>query len=296
MQSSTGAGQIIFDNGAGAGTALNANTGNVNLTAGAGGIVEAAANTTGAMDIANAPNISLLSTGAVGSNSNPLQLSGGAVVAITGSNVTLTGSITSLGTSFAGAPTAINGNVSLTDSYAGTLDLTVLHAGGSVSVSNTGSIFCVTTVTAANGNPINLTTGGALTLKEVDTTGTLTTSSVTGTSSALSQPNSSGSLFASNSGSGNISFINTSPLTILGISETGGAVGVTNTGAVTVSGPITSTGGAIAVTASGSDVAMNVNANVSSGNGPVTLYATGNLAVNSVTVNSGSGAVTLART
>ena len=274
---------------------MNANTGSVSITAGAGGIVEAAANTTAAMDIANVPNLSLLSAGAVGSHSQPLQLSGGAVVAITGSDVTLAGSITSFGTSFAGAPTAINGNVSLTDSDAGTLDLTVLNAGGSVTVSNTGSIFVVTKVTAASGNPINLTTGGALTLKEVTTTGTLTTSSVTGTSSAGSQPNSAASLSATNSGSGNFAFINTVPLTILGISETGGTVSVSNSGAVTVTGAVVDAGsGAITITAVGSDVAMNVNANVASANGPITFYATGNLSVGTgVTINSGAAALIL---
>ncbi len=74
VQSSAEAGQIILDDGAGSGAALNGNGGSVSLTAGTGGIVEDGTNVAGTADLGNAPSVSLTSPGAIGSLSAPLQL------------------------------------------------------------------------------------------------------------------------------------------------------------------------------------------------------------------------------
>ncbi len=75
VQSSSGAGQIILDDNSGAATALNANSGSVSITAGAGGIVEQSTNTTGTADIdGSASSVSLTSAGAIGATGQALQL------------------------------------------------------------------------------------------------------------------------------------------------------------------------------------------------------------------------------
>jgi autotransporter-associated beta strand protein len=72
VQSSSGAGQIVLDDGAGMGTALNGNMGAVAITAGTGGIVEAATDTAGTPDISGSAT-SLTSAGAVGTGAKPIQ-------------------------------------------------------------------------------------------------------------------------------------------------------------------------------------------------------------------------------
>ncbi len=75
QQSASGPGQIILDNGAGSGPALNGNDGSVTLLAGSGGIVEAGGNATAAADVANAGSLALTSAGPLGSATQPLQVS-----------------------------------------------------------------------------------------------------------------------------------------------------------------------------------------------------------------------------
>ncbi len=67
-----GSGQIILDNSNG--TALNGNGGTISVTAGTGGIVEAGTNTPGTADIGNASAVSLTAAGAIGTNSQAVQL------------------------------------------------------------------------------------------------------------------------------------------------------------------------------------------------------------------------------
>ena len=75
VQSTTGAGQVILDDGSGTGTALNANNGAVEISAGTGGIVEQNTNTAGTPDIGGGASAVLLdSAGSVGSSGQPLQV------------------------------------------------------------------------------------------------------------------------------------------------------------------------------------------------------------------------------
>ncbi|HET6884554.1 MAG TPA: hypothetical protein VFI31_30650, partial [Pirellulales bacterium] len=138
-------------------------------------------------------------------------------------------------------------------------------------------------------------TSNAVTQNAAITVSTLNVNAATGIT-LNNASNAVSTLNASNSGSGNIALTNAAALTVGGISQTGsGTITLANTGAVTIGGAVTSTGsGAISLTAAGTDVAMNVNANVSGANAPLTLYATGNLNVNSgAQINSGAANLTI---
>ena len=104
--------------------------------------------------------------------------------------------------------------------------------------------------------------------------------------------------FAATDFFGNVSLTNRAALTVSGTQAFNGNVTIANTGSLTVSGSVSSSGnGAINLTASGADVALNINANVISANGPLTFSATGDLAVGTgVTISSGTAALTLAPT
>ena len=82
--------------------------------------------------------------------------------------------------------------------------------------------------------------------------GTLTTSSATGTTLSGAGSNAIGTFNATNSTSGNVSLTNTSgTLTVSGINETGGTITVNNTGAISISGAISNlSGNSVNLTAS----------------------------------------------
>ncbi len=247
-------------------------------------------------------NVNLMSTGAISE-------SGAAIVSTTGTLTTnsVTGTtlnnLNTVGTF--NAKNTTSGNISLTNM---STPLTVTGitemGGGSVTVNNTGSIALSGTVSAASGGNVNLMSTGSISesgMAIVNTTGTLTTNSVTGTT--LNNPNTVGSFNATNTTSGNISLTNSaSTLTVTGITETGGSVMVSNTGNLTTSGAITdnTTGQAInlqatsgsltlnaAVTGTGSDTIgltstgsgnnITVNAAVSTGSGDITVTSAGNI-------------------
>ena len=86
IQSTSGSGQVILDDGSGSGTSLNGNGGSVSLTAGTGGIVEAATNTTGTADLGNAAAITLTSGGTIGASGEPVQLASASLTTNTTTN------------------------------------------------------------------------------------------------------------------------------------------------------------------------------------------------------------------
>ena len=170
LQSTAGADKIVLDNGTGTGTALNGNSGNVSLTAVAGGIVEAATNTTAATDIGSATNTALVSAGAIGINSLPVQIGATNLDANTSAN---------------------NSNQFLNATGAVTIDATGLTA-GAATVELDGGAF-----TLGGSNRINDSTklnvnGGTFaigTFSETVNTVTLTSGSITGSSGVLTSTN-----------------------------------------------------------------------------------------------------------
>jgi sugar lactone lactonase YvrE len=97
----------------------------------------------------------------------------------------------------------------------------------------------------------------------------------------------------SQTGSGQVTVANTGEVTVAtAITSSGsGALSVTATGEIDLNAPITVP--SVTATATGSNVALNVNANIAAENG-LTLYATGNLTVSGgVTLNSYASTLTL---
>ena len=160
----------------------------------------------------------------------------------------------------------------------------------------------------------------------ISTTGTLSTSSATG--ETLTGLNTVGIFNATNTSSGALSFTNTSTtLTVTGISDSGGAVAVTNTGSINATGTIsagagqnlslTATGalsesgsglaaasgaGIISLSAGSTGIGtsvtpFNVSGNnldaTTSGNGNEFLSAAGSVTIDSTGLNAGTGTVTL---
>jgi hypothetical protein len=257
--------------------------------------------------VSNTGAISL--TGSISSVNGPITLTavGGTISQSAGTlsttNVLTTNSVggttlTSAGNNVGGfnATNTTSGNIALTVSTGGgLLSITGISqsGGGSVTVSNTsGPISVAGTVGVGSGGAVNLT--ASLSVSEsgglISTTGTLTTSSAGGTT--LNGANTVGTFNAINNTSGNVALTNTaSPLTITGISESGGGnITVSNTGAISTTGSTsTAANGNISLTATGG--AETIGASVSAGGtGTVSLSTTGagnNLTINS-TISSGS--------
>jgi len=208
-------------------------------------------------------NISLTNTAA------PLVItgisqSGGGNIAITNSGaITTSGSIT----------TASNGNISLT------------ATGGAETI---GAL-----ITAGGSGSLTLNAGGAITQSAAISAGLLTTSSVGGTT--LGAANTVTSFNATNTTTGDISLTNTAaPLTITGISQSGGGtVAVTNTGGITTTGPI-SVGSGATLTATGMSSNINVNDAISWNANKLTLTAGKDVNINAVMTASDTASLDLA--
>jgi hypothetical protein len=172
-----------------------------------------------------------------------------------------------------------NGGFTLNNATGGGLNVTgaVSDAGGLVSITTTGGTLAVSpgsisgagvSLTAnaggaislggvVNGNagPVTLTSATSILQPSgsINTTGLLTTSSTTGTQ--LQQANTVNSFNGTNNGSGDIQFVNTPPsgtLVVTGISVTGGGeFDVSNTGAISITGPISTDGGDVTLAALG---------------------------------------------
>ena len=82
MQYASGPGQIILDDGAGTGTALNGNGGRIILDAGTGGIVAASANNATAEIATTGTTVNLNTTGPIGTSSNRIQFADNANTAL----------------------------------------------------------------------------------------------------------------------------------------------------------------------------------------------------------------------
>ena len=203
-------------------------------------------------------------------------ISGGLQIGASGA-ITLTeptNQIDSLGFTFT-SPSAVSVVTSVPSL---TLMGTVSAGTGGLSVNNIyagGSILVKSTTTS--GGAVNLTAAGAITESGpglINTTGTLTTSSVGGT--ILNGANAVGGFSATNTGSGDISLTTTAAtLTVAGIGQVGGgAVSISNTGILTTSGGITTDGGNVTLNASGAlNINSSINAGPGAGTGTVTLRA-----------------------
>jgi filamentous hemagglutinin family protein len=172
---------------------------------------------------------------------------------------------------FGGAVSVASGNnVTLNDSNAIELGASTI---GSLAVTATGAISITGAITATAGGAVNLTaTGPSGSISEsgaglVNTTGTLTTNSVTG--QTLNGTNNVGTLSATNTLSGAVSFNESDSVSVSGSNTGDGAFNVTANG-----------GGTITVNAG------NINANT----GSVTLQADEMVLTGTIT---GNGGVTL---
>jgi hypothetical protein len=144
------------------------------------------------------------------------------------------------------ATNSTGGAIALTNTGALTIAGMSNAGGGADTVTNTGSINITGTIAAAGGGAINLNeTSGAITESGaglINTTGLLTTNSVTG--ETLNGANKIGSLAATNTSSGDIAIINTSaPFTINNVSNTGGNLVFENTGGIVIAGAVNTSGG-----------------------------------------------------
>jgi sugar lactone lactonase YvrE len=174
LQSSSGSGQVILDDGSSSYITLNGNGGSVSLTAGTGGIVEQSTNTAGTADIANTASVTLTSSGAIGTGGQPLHLAATHLTVDTSaksSTVSIaspsTGTAINLGTNVPGSLTLTT--ASLAKMAAGTLTLGNADS-GPITVSSEISLAAEAHVNLASGGAINFnggsfnTHGGNLTL------------------------------------------------------------------------------------------------------------------------------------
>jgi filamentous hemagglutinin family protein len=158
-----------------------------------------------------------------------------------------------------GNDSAGSGSIALTNTVPLTITGINDQAGIGDTVTNTGAIIITGPIYAFGGNVSLKASGPSGSITEsggeasgfINTTGTLTTSSVAG--QTLNGPNAVSGFNATNTTSGSIAFANTAtPLTISGISDTAGISDtVTNYGPITITGPIQAAGGAVNLTASG---------------------------------------------
>ncbi len=218
------------------------------------------------------------------------------------------GTIITSGDAVSTGTTDILGNSSITTSGGsitlgqtnGAFDLSLDSGAGTISLGNVGNNtplvnFSATTTAAlalANSitatNAINLTSGGAITGAGIlSTTGTLTVSSVGGFSKTGA--NTVSNFNATNTTSGDISFVNTAaPLTITGITQSGGGnISVSNTGGLTINGAVT--GGTGTVSLASTTAIVNVNAGISTTNNTITVSGISITQASGITTNSGSG-------
>jgi hypothetical protein len=256
---------IVFSGGGLSGTFLGRGT----------GIISTSGSTSGAVNVASLGANPFIVNGLIAGS---LNASGVASVAINGALNTGVGavSLTSSGTISEGVSGTITagslltsgiggttmnganivGSFNATNSTSGAIAFTNTGAltifgisntgGGAATVTNTGSINIIDTIAATGGGAINLTeTEGAITesgLGLINTTGLLTTNSVTG--ETLNGANKIGSLAAINTSSGDIALINTSaPFTINNVSNTGGNLVFDNTGGIIIAGAVNTSGG-----------------------------------------------------
>jgi len=241
--------------------------GSITLNAGSSLAVAASLN-------AGSGGVSLSTTS--GSISQTAVITGGLLTtsSASGTNLsTVTNAVTSFNATNSGAGVVKLLDAVTTLTVTGISDIT---AGGSVSVSNSGSLSLATGAVNGGGNPITLTaSGSSAAISEgiggtISTSATLTTNSTGGTS--LGNANTISTFHAADNSSVGVSLTNTAtPLAITGISASGGGgIAVTNTGPLTTTGSVTT-----------------------AANGNITLAATGTETIGATLTAGGNGAVTL---
>ncbi|MCY2964401.1 MAG: YDG domain-containing protein, partial [Planctomycetota bacterium] len=232
VQSTSGGGRIVLDNASGTGTALNGNSGSVNLTAGTGGIVEAATNTAGTADLGGATAVSLTSAGAIGTASLPLQLGTTNLTSSTAANSS---------NQFLKATGAVTINAGGLNAGSGTVELD----GGTFTLGGSQRINDNTQVTV-NGATFALGTNS-----ETVNTLTLISGTVTGSSGVLTSTNTiqtrAGSIGAILAGTNGLTKSTASTVTLSGANTYTGVTAV-NTGRLNVNGSLADGPDAIDVT------------------------------------------------
>ena len=317
LQSTTGPGKIVLDDGAGTGTALNGNGGTISLTAGTGGIVAANAANSTAEIATTAATVTLNTTGPIGTASNPIQFADDTNTAQ--QNVVI-------GTTNEPSSVYLNG--------LGTLTLLTVQgatAGTALNVLADTALLLISTTTISTGTGAVTLAGGTVEIASGATVATtLGVISISGTGNASNEVgvtvngaalSSGGGISISGTGSGSGS--SAYGVEILGgatVSGTaGGAVSITGTGAngahdnygVFLTGGSTSVSaasGAVSITGTGQGSgtanygvnAINGDRVIESGVGPVSVTGTASTAdvagihfTDTAGVSGGSGVFTL---
>ncbi|HTQ33521.1 MAG TPA: filamentous hemagglutinin N-terminal domain-containing protein, partial [Stellaceae bacterium] len=244
---------------------------------------------TGVLTVSGTSPVSLQASSGIGSSGTPLAISG---------NDTLT-----LTAGAGGAYISNTGNVDVNGTSSGAFDITgsgtLTNASGAISgatvaLISTGDMTVANGVTATGGGQVMLTTNaGSITESGaglVNTTGTLTTSSVTG--QTLGGANTIAGFNATNSTNGGVTLTNTGTLGVT-VSDTAGGVTIDNTGNVTIAS-ISEGSGDIGVSASGTLTADGTVSTTTSGN--VSLQSVNTLTANGTVQAAGSGSVSLQTT
>ena len=266
----------------GAGPALSGNGGAIDLTAGAGGIVEDGTNVAATADLGNATSVSMTSGGAIGSSSQPLQLTSTSLTTNTSANnnnqyfSVLSGDTVSAESLNAGAGTIyfLNGNVS---------------AGAS------GAIASASSLNIGAGAAFDLN-GNSQTTANLNGSGTITDS---GAAATLTVNTTAADTFAGALTGANLSLTagGSGTLTLTGNNSYGGATTVNSGATLQVgNGGATGTLGAGAVTDNGSlvfDHSNNISVgNAISGSGSLTQSGTGTLTLTTAETYTGGTNVT----
>ena len=199
-----------------------------------------------------------------------------AVTVPTGTSVSYdaTAGSTSLTSLTAAGLSITGGNLNIANSL--TVNSSFTQSGGTLAFGSGANA----SITQASGN-LNLPAftleslslnalAGAITQSGAIVATTLSTQSQTGTT-LIAAGNRVASFTAANSGSGNVSLINTGALTIAGISNSGGNIAVDNTGAVTTTVAVSAPAGTVSVVA----------------HSPLTIGAGGVSAAGNITLTAG---------
>ncbi len=282
----------------GYGATINSQGGSITLTAGSGGIANAAQSpiNLNSSGLGAAGNINLSSTGVVNtgsisangssssSSSTPDGYAGGAITISAGSMVT-TGTITALGGSGYGASTSNGGS-------GGSLTVTASSANvGSVDVSGGSGAYGGTV--GGSGNVSMSTTGaGGITVGAVSTTGGNIVLTANDSASGIS----TGDLYADNSGSVQLT-AGTGGIAAGNVDAYGaGSVTMSTTGDIQAARINGGSSGSVSLTATGNVFAATYGATIYGNGGNISIVAGGNIGYGTTldsTGNSGNGNITL---
>ena len=161
-----------------------------------------------------------------------------------GAGSTNLASLTVGGLNLAGGSLNIANSLIVNSSFSQGVGALALGSGVNASITQASGNLNVPALTLAN---LNLSApAGAISQSGTIVTSTLNTQSQTGTT-LNDAGNKIASFGAANSGSGNVTLINTVPLTITGIGNTVGSIAIDNKGAVTTVGPVIASSGPVTI-------------------------------------------------